>query len=163
MADVISVDELPILTRREVEARILKPFLEEFSRELGKEKVKEILTRVIMEESMAHGATQARLHGSNQLEDIPAICGHHSEGGALETEFTWLDKNKVLFKTLSCEYCEMYRRLGMEGWGPYLSCMRDEGFFHGINPDFRFERTQVLMTGGTCCDSVITDVSRKEE
>ena len=162
MADVISVDELPLLPRREVEARILKPFLEAFSRELGEEKVKAILTQVITEDALAHGARQAQLHGSNQLEDIPAICGHHAEGGTLDAEFTWLGKNRVMYKTLRCEYCEMYRRLGMEKWGPYLSCMRDEAFFKGINPNFQFERTQVLMTGGTCCDSVVIDTSMEE-
>lgn len=157
MANVITPDELPILTRREVEARILKPFLEAFEKELGEEKVKEIVTKIIEEDSREHGATQARLHGSNELKDLPAIGGHHNEGGSLDLEVTWLAENKLLMKTLRCEYCDMYKRIGMEKWGPYLSCMRDEGFFKGINPNFRFERSQVLMTGGTCCDSTIID------
>ena len=157
MANVISPDELPLLTRREVEARILKPFLEAFSKELGEERVKELLTQVITEDALAHGARQAQLHGSNELKDIPSICGHHVEGGSLDMEYEWLADNKLLCKTLRCEYCEMYKRLGMEKWGPYLSCMRDAAFFRGINPNFRFERTQVLMTGGDCCDSVIID------
>ena len=161
MANVISVAELPLLTKREVEARILKPFLKEFSKEVGKEKVQEILSRIIHADAVAHGARQAQLHGSNKLKDIPAICAHHAEGGTLDAEFTWLAKNKVMYKTLRCEYCDLYRRLGMEEWGPYLSCMRDEAFFSGINPNFRFERTQVLMTGGSCCDSVITDISEE--
>ena len=63
----------------------------------------------------------------------------------------------TLMKTLRCEYCEMYERIGMKKWGPYLSCGRDAAFFCGINSNFRFERTEVLMTGGTCCDSVIID------
>ena len=157
MANVISVDELPILTRREVEARILKPFLEEFEKELGEEKVKEIVVRIIEAEAREHGATQARLYGSNELKDVPAICGHHSEGGSLEVSEEWISENRLIYRTLHCEYCEMYRRIGMEKWGPYLSCGRDAAFFCGINPNFRFERTEVLMTGGTCCDSVIID------
>lgn len=162
MANVISVDELPILTRREVEARILKPFLEAFEQELGKDKIREILKKVIREEAIAHGARQAELHGSNELKDLSAICGHHEEGGSLDVEYKWLADNKLLCKTLRCEYCDMYKRLGMEEWGPYLSCMRDEAFFYGINPNFRFERTQTLMTGGSCCDSVIIDTRGEE-
>lgn len=158
MANVISVDELPILTRREVEARILKPFLEAFEAELGEEKVKEILCRIIEEDAREHGATQARLHGSNELKDVPAIGGHHNEGGSLDLEITWLAENKLLMKTLRCEYCQMYQRIGMEKWGPYLSCGRDEAFFCGINPSFRFERSETLMEGGTCCDSTIIDM-----
>lgn len=157
MANVISVDELPILTRREVEARILKPFLEEFEKELGEEKVKEIVVRIIEADAREHGATQAKLHGGNELADVPAIGGHHNEGGSLDLEVKWLAENKLLMKTLRCEYCEMYERIGMKKWGPYLSCGRDAAFFCGINPDFRFERTETLMEGGTCCDSVIID------
>ena len=157
MANIISPDELPVLTRREVEARILKPFLEALEQELGTEKTIEIITKAITKDALAHGAKQAELHGSNKLEDLPAICSHHSEGGSLDVECTRLSENKLLYKTLRCEYCDMYKRLGMEKWGPYLSCMRDEAFFKGINPDFAFERTQTLMTGGECCDSVIID------
>lgn len=158
MANVITPDELPILTRREVEALILKPFLEEFEKELGEEKVKEIVTRIIAGEARVHGATQAKLHGSNELKDVPAICGHHEEGGALKISVEYPAENKLIYRTLHCEYCEMYKRIGMAKWGPYLSCMRDEGFFCGINPNFRFERSETLMSGGTCCDSTIIDM-----
>ncbi len=158
MANVISVDDLPILTRREVEARILKPFLEAFEKELGEEKVRAIVTKIIEGEAMAHGAAQAKLHGSNELKDVPAISGHHAEGGSLDLDVYWVDEHRLMMKTLRCEYCDMYRRIGMAKWAPYLSCLRDDAFIRGINPNFHMERTEVLMTGGSCCDTLVVEV-----
>ena len=157
MADIMTIEEMPILLRREVEARFIKPFLEEIEQELGKEKTKKIVTRVISKLAKEHGESAAKHYGKNALEDVPEISGHHAEGGALDLDIYKVGKNKLMMKTLRCEYCEMYERLGMEEWGCLLSCLRDEAFTKGINPNFRFERTEVLMAGGTCCDSLVID------
>ena len=42
----MSLDEMPILLRREVEARILKPFLEIMEKEMGEEKTKKIIATI---------------------------------------------------------------------------------------------------------------------
>lgn len=157
MADIMTIEEMPILLRREVEARILKPFLEEMEKELGKDKTKEIVIKIIRETARAEGAKKAVDFGSNKLEDLPEINGHHVEGNSLDMEYTKLAENQLMMKTLRCEYVDMYDRLGMKEWGCLLSCLRDEEFYIGLNPDFKFKRTQVLMTGGTCCDSLVID------
>ena len=157
MADIMKVEEMPILLRREVEARILKPFLEAFEKEVGKERTKEIVIDVIKKAANEEGRIAAECHGGNTLKDLEEITGHHSEGGALTIKGESPAPNQLLMTTLKCEYVEMYERLGMKEWGCLLSCLRDEEYFKGINSDFNFERTQVLMTGGTCCDSLVID------
>lgn len=158
---MMSLDEMPIILRREVEARILKPFLEAMEKELGEEKTKEIVVDIIQKESRKAGKRAGEFNKNNELEAIPEIMRFHEAGGALTAENTFPDNRSCLCKTLECEYVGMYERLGMKKWGPLLSCLRDQGFFEGINPNFRFERTQTLMSGGTCCDSLIIDESRK--
>ena len=157
MADIMKVEEMPILLRREVEARILKPFLEAFEKEVGKERTKEIVIDVIKKAANEEGRIAAECHGGNTLKDLEEITGHHSEGGALTIKVESPAPNQLLMTTLKCEYVEMYERLGMKEWVCLLSCLRDEEYFKGINSDFNFERTQVLMTGGTCCDSLVID------
>lgn len=156
MANIMTVEEMPILLRREVEARILKPFLEEMEKALGKEKTKEIVVKIIREEARAAGAETGKRVGT-RLEDLEEVNGHHEEGGALDLKYERLAPNKMAVTIHRCEYVDMYERLGMKEWGCLLSCLRDEEFYIGMNPDFKFDRTQVLMTGGTCCDCVITD------
>ena len=56
MADIMKVEEMPILLRREVEARILKPFLEAFEKEVGKERTKEIVIDVIKKAANEEGS-----------------------------------------------------------------------------------------------------------
>lgn len=58
MADIMKVEEMPILLRREVEARILKPFLEAFEKEVGKERTKEIVIDVIKKQQMKKAESQ---------------------------------------------------------------------------------------------------------
>lgn len=160
--EIMSLDEMPIILRREVEARILKPFLEAMERELGEEKTKEIVIDIIEKESREAGKRAGEFNGDNSLEAIKEISRFHMAGGALTVENTCPSSNSFMCKTITCEYVAMYERLGMKKWGPYLSCLRDKGFFEGINPNFRFERTETLMSGGTCCDSLIIDESCKQ-
>lgn len=160
---IMSLDEMPIILRREVEARILKPFLEVMEKELGEERTKEIVVSIIQKESREAGKRAGEFHGGNELEDIPEIMRFHEAGGALAVENSFPDGHSCLCKTITCEYVAMYERLGMKKWGSYLSCLRDQGFFEGINPNFRFKRTETLMAGGTCCDSLVIDESREEK
>ena len=51
-----------------------------------------------------------------------------------------------------CAYVDMYERIGMKEMGYMLSCMRDEYFYSGFNPEMVMTRTKTLMTGGDCCD-----------
>lgn len=158
---IMTLDEMPIILRREVEARILKPFLEVMEKELGEEKTKEIVVGIIEKEAREAGKRAGEFHGNNELESLQDITRFHEAGGALMVECDFPDNHSWMCKTITCEYVGMYERLGMKKWGPYLSCLRDQGFFEGMNPNFRFERTETLMCGGSCCDSLVIDESRK--
>lgn len=151
----MKIDEMPILLRREVEALILKPFLKAFEKELGKERTKEIVTDIIRTKAREEGRAAAERYGSNDFDSIEDIMKYHSMDGALKMEFSKPEENQLLIKTVTCKYVEMYERIGMKEWGCLLSCLRDEEYYCGINPAFEFHRTQVLMNGGECCDSLL--------
>ncbi|SHK95825.1 L-2-amino-thiazoline-4-carboxylic acid hydrolase [Hespellia stercorisuis] len=156
----MKIEEMPILLRREVEALILKPFLEAFEKEVGKERTKEIVIDIIKKTARQAGHEAAERYGSNDFDSIEGIMQYHSMDGSLEMEFSKPEENQLMFKTVKCEYVEMYERIGMKEWGCLLSCLRDEEYYCGINPEFEFHRTQVLMNGGTCCDSLL--IQKKE-
>src|SRR5437763_18676 len=82
---------------------------------------------------------------------VPA-GGVPAAGGALELDVLRDDGQALEFNVTRCRYAEMYRRLGLAGLGPVLSCNRDGSMIEGFNPDIEFRRTQTLMEGAPCCD-----------
>ena len=71
---------------------------------------------------------------------------------ALEIEEKAAD-DCTLYQTIKrCAYVDMYERIGMKDMGYTLSCMRDEYFYQGFNPEMVMTRSKTLMTGGDCCD-----------
>lgn len=157
----MKIEDMPILLRREVEALILKPFLEAFEKEVGKERTLEIVCQIMREKAGEQGRALAARHGVDSLEDVETCLGNFMAGGALDLEFSKPQDDQLMIKTTRCEYVAMYERLGMKDWGCILSCLRDEALYCGMNPNFKFERTQTLMTGGCCCDSLLIDTKSK--
>ena len=60
------------------------------------------------------------------------------------------DKAHLTMDTTVCPYCKYARLLGVEALMPTF-CESDFATYGGL-PGIRFERTQTLGTGGSCCD-----------
>lgn len=152
---MMTIDEMPILLRREVEARFIKPFLDAFAEEIGKERTYEIAGEVIDRIAFQAGQERAAQTGKNQPKDVPELLAMHSTEGGCDNHTREVDERHILEETMDCEYARMYARLGMQELGYLLSCRRDFKFFEGVNSKMRLTRTRTIMQGGRSCDFLV--------
>ncbi len=149
-----TINDVPMILRREIEARMITPFLEEFQKELGEEKTREITQKVISRMAEEAGRSMAQLFGSNDLNAVrDKMVPIMEKGGALKLEFPECSSACLRFNTVYCAYAEMFKRIGIDTeLGERLCCQRDGYLFRGFNPEIKFTRTKTLMEGGDCCD-----------
>ncbi len=146
------INDVPVLLRREIEARITAPLIEAYAKELGREKAVGIATEVITRLAEENGAELAKRCGGNSFEHLAGGMGQWSAGGAIERDVLERDETKYNYNIVKCKYAEMYRELGLADMGALFSCGRDGKLFGGFNPDIKFERTQTIMEGAEYCD-----------
>ncbi len=145
-----TLNQIGVLKRREIEARILLPLIQALEAEFGPEKVRDILRRTIIQVAETQGAVLAG-QGSS-LEDFAATLHAWTQDSALEIEVVEKTPNRFAFNVHRCRYAEMYRALGIPELGALLSCNRDAALIQGFNPAIQFERTQTIMQGAAFCD-----------
>jgi hypothetical protein len=143
---------LPLLERREIEARIVGPLIRAFAEEVGRERALEIVGEVIRELARAGGAELARSLGERTLEAFARSLDRWRENGALEIEVLEQSPERLSFNVTRCRYAEMYRALGLADLGGSLSCQRDFALAEGFNPAIELTRTQTIMGGAPFCD-----------
>jgi predicted ArsR family transcriptional regulator len=150
-----TINDVPLILRREIEARMAAPFLRAFAEEFGEEKTHEIAARVIGELASQAGADMAEMVEENSLEQFMEHILPIFQCGMQEIEVKEASNDRVRMDVVKCPYVDMYRRIGLADMGVLLSCYRDPYLFTGYNPDFRFTRTKTIMEGGDCCDFCI--------
>jgi hypothetical protein len=141
-----------VLTRREVEARLLAPIAAALGREFGDERVLGVIRETVAAIACAQGAELAQTMGGCSLSIFRESLQHWTRGGALEIEVVEDAEKIFAFNVTRCRYAEMYRELGIPKLGPILSCARDFALIEGFNPAIRLTRTQTLMEGAPFCD-----------
>ncbi|MEM7273696.1 MAG: L-2-amino-thiazoline-4-carboxylic acid hydrolase [Actinomycetota bacterium] len=147
-----TLNHVGVLTRREIEARIVAPLLERFGDEFGRERVVELAAEVIGDVARSQGAALAELVGGDDLPDFEASLEAWTRGGALEIDVVEQTPQTFAFNVTRCRYAEMYRELGLADLGATLSCNRDGTLIEGFNPRIEFARTQTIMGGAEYCD-----------
>jgi hypothetical protein len=147
-----TLNEIGVLRRREIEARILAPVLNALGAEFGRERVIEIVKRVIVDIARQQGQALARQMGGNSLDHFARSKTNWVKGGALEAEELVLTDTRYDYNVTRCRYAEMYRALGIPELGVVLSCGRDFALGEGFNPALKLTRTQILMEGASHCD-----------
>jgi hypothetical protein len=148
----MSTTNLPLLQRREIEARIVGPLIRGFAAELGMERALEIVRGVIANLAREGGAELASRLGDASLGAFAGCLNLWSEGGALELDVLERTPERLSFNVTRCQYAEMYRALGLADLGASLSCLRDFALIEGFNPGIELTRTQTLMEGASHCD-----------
>jgi hypothetical protein len=146
------LNEIGLLRRREIEARILAPLLEALGREFGRERVLEVAREVIVDIAREQGRQLAEGIGECSLTAFAQIKETWRAGGALEIETLEQSDEALSFNVTRCRYAEMYRALGIPELGEVLSCNRDFSLAEGFNPDLELKRTQTIMQGAPFCD-----------
>lgn len=146
-----TLNDVGLLKRREIEARIVAPLLERLAVEYGTG-VYGVAREVIVGVARDSGAALAEQVGDNSLMGFARGLAEFSADGALESEVVDITETTFGFDVHRCRYAEMYRALGIEQLGATLSCNRDGSLVEGFNPNIKFTRTQTLMEGATHCD-----------
>jgi hypothetical protein len=141
-----------VLTRREIEARMIGPLVEALGEAFGREQVLEVVRRTIIQIAREQGETLARSMGGCSLAHFAASLEDWKKDGALEIEVLEQTEERFSFNVTRCRYAEMYRELGILEMGALLSCNRDGALMEGFNPHAALTRTQTIMGGAEFCD-----------
>src|SRR5262249_48314106 len=143
---------LPLIERREIEARIVGPLVRAFAAEIGQERTLEIVRGLIRDLARENGGVLARVLGERTMEAFARTLDRWSANGALEITILEQSPTALSFDVTRCRYAEMYRALGLADLGASLSCERDFALIEGFNPEIQLTRTQTIMEGAPCCD-----------
>jgi hypothetical protein len=143
---------IPLLERREIEARIVGPLVRAFAEAFGDGPTRDVLRRVISDLARQAGDDLACQCGQTGLDAFASTLERWKAGGALELTILEQSDDRLAFNVTRCRYAEMYRALGLADLGPILSCLRDFALVEGFNPDIGLTRTQTLMEGASHCD-----------
>jgi hypothetical protein len=146
------LNEIGVLKRREIEARILAPLLEAFAREFGRDRVRAIARDVIIRIAREQGDQFARTVGGRTLAQFAGALHMWKKDDALEIEVLEQSEERLSFNVTRCRYAELYRALGIPELGALLSCNRDFSLIEGFNPEVGLTRTQTIMEGAPFCD-----------
>jgi hypothetical protein len=147
-----TLNDVGVLSRREIEARIVAPLIERLGSEFGRDRVIELAREVVVGVARSQGGELARSIGGNDLDAFAASMDNWTRGGALEIDVVEQGDGVFAFNVTRCRYAEMYRSLGIPELGALFSCDRDGTMVEGFNPDIGFERTQTIMGGAGHCD-----------
>lgn len=148
----LTLDKISVLLRREIEARILSPIIEELCKRLSEKEVSSILRKALETIAKAQGNELKEKMGGNSLEHFKKAQGAWRMGGAVEIEVIKDTDQEYAFLVHRCRYAELYESLRLRKWGVILSCLRDFPFIEGFNFQIKLERKHTIMEGYDYCD-----------
>lgn len=140
-----------VLTRREVEARILAPIINALGEEFDREKVIEIVKEQVIHLARQQGADLAESLGTGSSAFMDSLA-YWTRDDALHLDVLENTDSSVHFNVTRCRYAELYKSLGIPELGAVLSCNRDYALIEGFNPNATLQRTQTIMQGAPHCD-----------
>ena len=144
--------KIGVLTRRDVEARILSPVIEAPSESFGRDQVLSVVRNTIGKIAREQGADLSNLMGNNSLQHFSETLQYWTRDDALEIELVEESEDVLSFNVTRCRYAELYDSLGIRDIGTIFSCARDFALVEGFNPDVSLTRTQTIMEGAPFCD-----------
>ena len=146
-----TLNQLGVLNRREIEARILIPFIQALEAQYGTESIHQVLRDTIIQIAREQGAALSNQVGSTDLLTFSETLTAWTKDGALEIEILEQTPEHFSFDVTRCRYAEMYRALGIPELGAVLSCNRDYSLIEGFNPFVELTRAQTIMEGAPTC------------
>lgn len=160
-----TIDPVPMIERRRIEAAILKHVYDTLKASHGVEVAKKTIADAVRSSSVEQArAFAAKVGGKTSMQTFVDRQALWKMGGALETEVKEQTETSYVFNVTRCRYAEMYREMGLGEIGHLLSCQRDATFCEGYDKRLRLTRTQTIMQGADCCDfdyKLVDDASSK--
>jgi hypothetical protein len=146
------LNEIGVLKRREIEARIVGPLLDALGQEFGRERVLAVARDVVIRIAREQGNGLADAVGGRTLGHFAGSMDLWKKDDALAMDVVEQTPDRFGFDVTRCRYAELYRALGIPELGALLSCNRDFALIQGFNPDIALTRTQTIMEGAPFCD-----------
>ena len=146
------LNQIGVLTRRLIEARIVAPLLHAMAAEFGEDRVHQIARDVIRAIARQQGNELAEHSGGRSLPVLHGTLDRWTANDALTLDVHEVSEASLSFDVTRCRYAEMYREMGIPELGAILSCNRDGALIEGFNPDVTLQRTHTLMGGASSCD-----------
>ena len=142
--------DIPTLTKRRLQAAVIKPIYEEMAAVLGQEKAQSILGNAIRKAAIAEAGefVGKAPGGKTSLRSFIDLFELWTADGALEIEVHEESEACFSFDVTRCQYAETYREMGI---GHLLSCNRDASFCEGYDPNIKLDRQQTIMNGADRC------------
>ena len=144
--------ELNRIQIRAIEALAIAPVIRAVTQRIGREEALALLEQVNQQEAFRRGRSVAEKVEQNGIEALVDEVAGWGRGGVWEMEGLEQTPTSYFFNVTRCPYYEKYRDLGLDEFGVYLSCCRDEPFARGFNPKLRLVRTKTIMEGADYCD-----------
>jgi hypothetical protein len=156
------LNELGVLNRREIEARILAPLLDALSEAFDRELVLEVTRQTIASIAREQGAALAEQMGGRTLSHFADSMDAWKKDDAMRMQVLEQSAERFSFNVTRCRYAEMYTALGIPELGALLSCNRDFRLVEGFNPEIELKRTQTIMEGAPHCDFRFIHIQKSE-
>ncbi len=141
-----------VLTRREVEARLLTPIIDALGERFGREEVIAIVKDTVIDIARKQGSELAQALGGCGSAEFMASLQYWTRDDALQIEVLEQNDKELHFDVKRCRYAEMYKALGIPELGAVFSCNRDFALIDGFNEKAKLTRTQTIMQGASHCD-----------
>ena len=142
--------KIGVLLRRETEARILIPFVEDLIKAFGKTETLKILESTIIQEAKKQGKELSKEYGNN-VDAFLETLNFWTKDNALEIDILEKSDSKLNFNVTRCKYAEMYNDMNIKDLGAILSCNRDAALIQGFNSKATLHRKETIMNGDKCC------------
>jgi hypothetical protein len=152
MSSDVELNEIGVLKRREIEARLLAPIVDALGDKFGRQEVLEVVRNVVTGIARRQGQELATRLGKNDLQAFAASVEPWSRNDALQLRILDQNESVLNFDVTRCRYAELYRSLGIEELGSILSCGRDGTFIEGFNGEITLEREHTILQGSSACD-----------
>ena len=121
--------DIPILHRREIEARVIQPIYKEMVEAFGEKTALEVLSRAIASDDIAHGKICAETQeGKNDIAGFVELFKLWTAEEALTIDLLEETNHVLSFNVTRCRYAEMYDKMEILEIGTVLSCGRDGNF-----------------------------------
>ena len=141
-----------VLTRREVEARMLIPLIEALGKKFDRDEVLAVVRETVIQLAQEQGESLAdQLGGCGSLHFMKSLS-YWTQDDALQLEVLEQSESQLDFNVKRCRYAEMYNALGAPELGAIFSCNRDFALINGFNKDADLKRSQTIMAGASHCD-----------
>lgn len=144
--------EVPFLEQVKIQAQLLVPILKEFQKELGKEKVDEIVERATAPIWRGFGEYWWKSTPGTPTKKISAAIDMFAIGDAIDVEELERSETGYDFNITRCSYAEFYKGLGEPELGSLLVCGVDDPMTEGYGGNVELERKCTIMKGAKRCE-----------